>query len=93
MDVRDHQAAARAGVDPPKDHDHGPKYDGHAALFPKGWDAMDAGRHDVECSDNVHVQQMIGSLNRWRAWCGDCNVLRHGWSRAEAIANLKAVHG
>ena len=90
--LTDRQAAARYGVDPPRDHDHGPKYDGHDALFPKGWDAMDADRHAVPCSDDVRVQQMLGSVVRWRAWCMDCNVLRHGWSKAEALANLKAAH-
>lgn len=91
--VTDRDAAARMGAEAPRDHDHRPRYDGHDALFPNGWDAMDIDRHTVDCSDNIHVQQMIGSLNRWRAWCGDCNKLQHGWSRAEALANLKAIHG
>jgi hypothetical protein len=31
---KDHQAARRAGIDPPRDWDHGEKYDGESALWP-----------------------------------------------------------
>lgn len=44
--LTDRDAAARSGINPPRDHDHGEKYDGHDALFPEGWDDMDPGRFD-----------------------------------------------
>ena len=43
--IVDQQAAARAGCKPRTDHDSGPQYDGHDALFPAGWDDMDEDRY------------------------------------------------
>lgn len=93
--ITDRDAAARYGVDPPRDWDHGERYDGQSALFPKGWDDMDAGRFTADgCWAALTAQKLIGSnVPRWKVSCRHCRGVWHGWSEQEAMQKARVAHG
>ena len=75
----DHQAAARAGVDPPKDHDQPPKY--QPQLGPPPRLDMDPQRFDVACSWNFDTPRF--SWGHWRVTCHDCSTTLVADTKAE----------
>lgn len=93
--LTDHDAAARAGVSPARDHDVPPVYDGDSALFPKGWDNLDPGRFDADgCWLSFSTQRIFhGGLPYWKATCRHCGSTYRGSTEAEAIAKARRAHG
>lgn len=86
----DHQAAARAGVHVPRDHDQPPVYDGDTALFPKGWDDMDPDRHRAEFCYPTWGE-VARSWGHLRVRCLDCKQYVIASTRAE-LDLLMAEH-
>lgn len=98
MRLTDRDAAARGGVNPPRDFDHGEKYDGHDVLFPKGWDNLDPDRHDAtgwgRCEGWAFVPHDTGQPSKFRWWhrCRSCGRLLEASSR-EALERKWREHG
>lgn len=90
----DRDAAARYGVDPPRDHDQPPKY--APVDYPAGERlSMDPGRFDaVGCWPVFTAQRVIGSnVERWRVTCRNCRGSWRGWTEAEAMQKARVAHG
>lgn len=91
----DHQAAARAGVHIPRDHDHLPRYETDA--WPEGDYrlSLDPGRFDVEdtpgrCYPAFGKVHDRGYNAPWRWWvaCGDCSRILEARSEAALRAKM-----
>lgn len=87
MAVTDHQAAAAAGVNPPRDHDILPKY--VPSMGPPPRLDMDPDRFSVACSENWH--RFSESWGKPKVTCGDCGRLLVASTRAE-LRKLMAEH-
>jgi hypothetical protein len=95
--LRDRDAAARYGVDPPRDHDQPPEY--APMRYPAGERlSMDPHRCDADgwgrCEGLAFVPHDTGTPSKFRWWhrCRVCNTLLEASSR-EALERKWRKHG